>query len=126
VVDLQVASFGAFLLNKEVLTISVAPRDSHKAQIQFALERGLPAFVGMLATQRLPLPSSSFDLIHCSRCLVPFTAFSMSSILTSLFCTWGAGGFSVLSENSFVHHNHLLSTCGFTLLEFVAISLELD
>lgn len=83
------ASFGAHLIEKEVITMSVAPRDSFKAQIQFALERGLPAFVGMLATQRLPLPSLSFDLIHCSRCLVPFAGFSMSSILTFLFCTYG-------------------------------------
>jgi len=73
-----VASFGAFLMEKEVLTMSVAPRDSYKAQVQFALERGLPAFVGMLGTHRLPFPSSSFDLVHCSRCLVPFAAFSSS------------------------------------------------
>lgn len=70
------ASFGAFLLEKDVLTLSLAPRDSYKAQVQFALERGLPAFVGMLGTQRLPLPSSAFDLVHCSRCLVPWGAYS--------------------------------------------------
>jgi len=81
-VNLQVASFGAFLLEKEVLTMSVAPRDSYKAQVQFALERGLPAFVGMLGTQRLPFPSLAFDLVHCSRCLVPFAAFSMSLCLS--------------------------------------------
>jgi hypothetical protein len=85
VTDLQVASFAASLIKKEVLTMSVAPRDSFKAQIQFVLERGLPALVGILGTQRLPFPSSSFDLIHCSRCLVPFAAFSTSSCFSFLF-----------------------------------------
>ncbi|CAA6673635.1 unnamed protein product [Spirodela intermedia] len=69
-----VASFGGFLLKEDILTLSFAPRDSHKSQIQFALERGIPAFVAMLGTHRLPFPAHSFDLIHCSRCLIPFSA----------------------------------------------------
>lgn len=56
--------------------MSFAPRDSHKSQIQFALERGIPAFVAMLGTRRLPFPAFSFDLVHCSRCLIPFTNYS--------------------------------------------------
>lgn len=75
---LQVASFGGYMLAEEILTLSFAPRDSHKAQIQFALERGVPAFVAMLGTSRLPFPAFSFDLVHCSRCLIPFTAYSES------------------------------------------------
>nr|QTZ19607.1 putative methyltransferase PMT13 [Bixa orellana]QTZ19608.1 putative methyltransferase PMT13 [Bixa orellana] len=71
-----VASFGGSLLSEGILTLSFAPRDSHKAQIQFALERGIPAFVLMLGTQRLPFPAFSFDFIHCSRCLIPFTAYN--------------------------------------------------
>ncbi|GMP61639.1 hypothetical protein CsSME_00024025 [Camellia sinensis var. sinensis] len=71
-----VASFGGYLLAEDILTLSFAPRDSHKAQIQFALERGIPAFVAMLGTRRLPFPASSFDLVHCSRCLIPFTAYN--------------------------------------------------
>ncbi|KAK7394844.1 hypothetical protein VNO78_15385 [Psophocarpus tetragonolobus] len=73
-----VASFGGFLLSKNILTMSFAPRDSHKAQIQFALERGIPAFVAMLGTRRLPFPAFGFDLVHCSRCLIPFTAYNAS------------------------------------------------
>lgn len=73
---LQVASFGGYLLKQNIMTLSFAPRDSHKAQIQFALERGVPAFVAMLGTRRLPFPAFSFDLVHCSRCLIPFTAYS--------------------------------------------------
>lgn len=73
-----VASFGGYLLSENIMTLSFAPRDSHKAQIQFALERGLPAFVAMLGTRRLPFPAFSFDLVHCSRCLIPFTAYNAS------------------------------------------------
>ncbi|ESW11948.1 hypothetical protein PHAVU_008G072600 [Phaseolus vulgaris] len=73
-----VASFGGFLLSHNILTMSFAPRDSHKAQIQFALERGIPAFVAMLGTRRLPFPAFGFDLVHCSRCLIPFTAYNAS------------------------------------------------
>lgn len=64
------------MLAEDILTLSFAPRDSHKAQIQFALERGIPAFVAMLGTRRLPFPAFSFDFVHCSRCLIPFTAYS--------------------------------------------------
>ncbi|XP_062090252.1 probable pectin methyltransferase QUA3 [Humulus lupulus] len=71
-----VASFGGYLLNEGIITMSFAPRDSHKSQIQFALERGVPAFVAMLGTRRLPFPAFSFDLVHCSRCLIPFTAYN--------------------------------------------------
>ncbi|CAI5499547.1 unnamed protein product [Closterium sp. Naga37s-1] len=67
-----VASFGAALLDYGVLTMSIAPKDSYRAQIQFALERGLPAVIGLLATHRLPFPARSFDLIHCSRCSASF------------------------------------------------------
>ncbi|XP_010457020.1 PREDICTED: probable methyltransferase PMT13, partial [Camelina sativa] len=71
-----VASFGGTLLSQGILALSFAPRDSHKSQIQFALERGVPAFVAMLGTRRLPFPAYSFDLMHCSRCLIPFTAYN--------------------------------------------------
>ncbi|XP_078445625.1 S-adenosyl-L-methionine-dependent methyltransferases superfamily protein [Wolffia australiana] len=71
-----VASFGGFLLKEDILTLSFAPRDSHKSQIQFALERGIPALVAMLGTRRLPFPSLAFDFIHCSRCLIPFSSYN--------------------------------------------------
>ncbi|KAF7837143.1 putative methyltransferase PMT19 [Senna tora] len=68
-----VASFGGALMDYNILTMSIAPRDSHEAQVQFALERGLPAMLAVLSTHRLPFPSRSFDMAHCSRCLVPWT-----------------------------------------------------
>ena len=46
-----VASFGAYLLSHDILTMSLAPNDVHENQIQFALE---PATLGVLGTRRLP------------------------------------------------------------------------
>ncbi|CAM6128589.1 unnamed protein product [Calypogeia fissa] len=65
-----VASFGAFLLPLDVIAMSLAPNDVHANQIQFALERGIPSMLGVLGTTRLPYPSKSFDLAHCSRCRI--------------------------------------------------------
>ncbi|KAM7527311.1 hypothetical protein LguiB_030721 [Lonicera macranthoides] len=65
-----VASFGAYLLPYDVITMSLAPNDGHENQIQFALERGIPAHLGVLGTKRLPYPSRSFDFAHCSRCRI--------------------------------------------------------
>ncbi|KAK3226825.1 hypothetical protein Dsin_006687 [Dipteronia sinensis] len=69
-----VASWGAYLFKKNVVAMSFAPRDSHEAQVQFALERGVPAVIGVLGTVKLPYPSRSFDMAHCSRCLIPWGA----------------------------------------------------
>ncbi|KAE8665122.1 putative methyltransferase PMT8 [Hibiscus syriacus] len=65
-----VASFGGYLLAHDILTMSLAPNDAHQNQIQFALERGIPAYLGVLGTKRLPYPSRSFELAHCSRCRI--------------------------------------------------------
>lgn len=54
--------------------MSFAPRDSHEAQVQFALERGVPAVIGVLGTVKMPYPSRAFDMAHCSRCLIPWGA----------------------------------------------------
>ncbi|KAJ6311797.1 hypothetical protein OIU77_013531 [Salix suchowensis] len=68
-----VASFGAYLLSRNVMTMSIAPKDVHENQIQFALERGVPAMVAAFATHRLLYPSQAFELIHCSRCRINWT-----------------------------------------------------
>ncbi|KAK0595185.1 hypothetical protein LWI29_004322 [Acer saccharum] len=70
-----VASWGAYLLSRNIVTMSFAPRDTHEAQVQFALERGVPALIGILASKRLPYPSRAFDMAHCSRCLIPWNKF---------------------------------------------------
>ena len=54
-----VASFGGYLLDRNVITMSFAPKDEHEAQIQFALERGIPAFLAVIGTQ-----SFCFLIIH--------------------------------------------------------------
>lgn len=65
-----VASFGAYLLPLDIIAMSLAPNDVHENQIQFALERGIPATLGVLGTKRLPYSSRSFELAHCSRCRI--------------------------------------------------------
>ncbi|KAF9687164.1 hypothetical protein SADUNF_Sadunf02G0065300 [Salix dunnii] len=80
-----VASFGAFLLQRNVTTLSIAPKDVHENQIQFALERGLPAMAAVLSTKRLLYPSQAFDLIHCSRCRIDWTRNEMQD-LTRRIC----------------------------------------
>ncbi|XP_025015625.1 probable methyltransferase PMT27 isoform X2 [Ricinus communis] len=69
-----VASFGGYLFEKDVLTMSFAPKDEHEAQVQFALERGIPAISAVMGSQRLPFPSRVFDVLHCARCRVPWHA----------------------------------------------------
>lgn len=58
------------MLDKDVITMSFAPKDEHDAQIQFALERGIPATLSVIGTQKLPFPDDAYDLIHCARCRV--------------------------------------------------------
>lgn len=65
-----VASFGGFLFDRDVITMSFAPKDEHEAQVQLALERGIPALSAVMGTQRLPFPSNAFDLAHCARCRI--------------------------------------------------------
>ncbi|XP_047331213.1 probable methyltransferase PMT27 [Impatiens glandulifera] len=67
-----VASFGGFLFERDVVAMSFAPKDEHEAQVQFALERGIPAISAVMGTLRLPFPSRVFDLVHCARCRVPW------------------------------------------------------
>ncbi|XP_054810451.1 probable methyltransferase PMT18 isoform X2 [Prosopis cineraria] len=68
-----VASWGAYLLKRDIIAMSFAPRDTHEAQVQFALERGVPAMIGIMGSQRLPYPARAFDMAHCSRCLIPWS-----------------------------------------------------
>ncbi|XP_004509540.1 probable methyltransferase PMT21 [Cicer arietinum] len=91
-----VASWGGDLLDRGILTMSLAPRDNHQAQVQFALERGIPAILGVLSTHRLPFPSNSFDMAHCSRCLIPWTEFG-GVYLLEIHRILRPGGYWVLS-----------------------------
>ncbi|CAA6663322.1 unnamed protein product [Spirodela intermedia] len=91
-----VASFGGYLFERDVLAMSFAPKDEHEAQVQFALERGIPAISAVMGSQRLPFPSKVFDLIHCARCRVPWHA-EGGALLLELNRLLRPGGYFVWS-----------------------------
>ncbi|VFQ93449.1 unnamed protein product [Cuscuta campestris] len=91
-----VASFGGYLFERDVLAMSFAPKDEHEAQIQFALERGIPAISAVMGSQRLPFPSGVFDIVHCARCRVPWHA-EGGALLLELNRVLRPGGYFVWS-----------------------------
>ncbi|KAK4367177.1 hypothetical protein RND71_015057 [Anisodus tanguticus] len=54
--------------------IKFIEEDEHEAQIQFALERGIPATLSVIATKKLAFSDNAFDMIHCARCRVHWHA----------------------------------------------------
>ncbi|XP_019426224.1 PREDICTED: probable methyltransferase PMT15 [Lupinus angustifolius] len=100
-----VASWGAYLLSREILTVSFAPRDTHEAQVQFALERGVPALIGVIASIRLPYPSRAFDMAHCSRCLIPWAHYD-GVYLTEVDRVLRPGGYWILSGPPINYQKH--------------------
>ncbi|XP_047340678.1 probable methyltransferase PMT17 [Impatiens glandulifera] len=91
-----VASWGAYLLKRDILAMSFAPRDTHEAQVWFALERGVPGMIGILASKRLPYPARSFDMAHCSRCLIPWNKYD-GMYLIEVDRVLRPGGYWILS-----------------------------
>ncbi|KAJ6305589.1 hypothetical protein OIU78_021018 [Salix suchowensis] len=91
-----VASFGGYLFDRDVLAMSFAPKDEHEAQIQFALERGIPAISAVMGTKRLPFPGRVFDAVHCARCRVPWHI-EGGKLLLELNRVLRPGGFFVWS-----------------------------
>ncbi|KAL2504674.1 putative methyltransferase PMT26 [Abeliophyllum distichum] len=91
-----VASFGGFLFERDTLTMSLAPKDEHEAQVQFALERGVPAISAVMGTKRLPYPARVFDVVHCARCRVPWHI-EGGKLLLELNRVLRPGGFFVWS-----------------------------
>ncbi|XP_059456120.1 probable methyltransferase PMT11 isoform X2 [Corylus avellana] len=102
-----VASFGAYLLSRNVITMSVAPKDVHENQIQFALERGVPAMVSAFATHRLLYPSQAFDMIHCSRCRINWTR-DDGILLLEVNRMLRAGGYFVWAAQPVYKHEEIL------------------
>ncbi|XWS46013.1 hypothetical protein CRYUN_Cryun14cG0028600 [Craigia yunnanensis] len=100
-----VASWGAYLLSRNILAVSIAPRDTHEAQVQFALERGVPALIGVLASIRLPYPSRAFDMAHCSRCLIPWGQYD-GLYLIEVDRILRPGGYWILSGPPINWKNH--------------------
>ncbi|KAF9625149.1 hypothetical protein IFM89_019363 [Coptis chinensis] len=91
-----VASWGAYLLKRNVLAMSFAPRDNHESQVQFSLERGVPAVIGVLGSIHLPYPSRAFDMAQCSRCLIPWTS-NDGTYLMEVDRVLRPGGYWILS-----------------------------
>ncbi|GMI68595.1 hypothetical protein like AT5G64030 [Hibiscus trionum] len=91
-----VASFGGFLFDRNVVAMSFAPKDEHEAQVQFALERGIPAVSAVMGTKRLPYPARVFDVVHCARCRVPWHI-EGGKLLLELNRVLRPGGFFVWS-----------------------------
>uniref|UniRef100_A0A5B6Z0A0 Putative methyltransferase PMT26 n=1 Tax=Davidia involucrata TaxID=16924 RepID=A0A5B6Z0A0_DAVIN len=91
-----VASFGGYLFERDVITMSFAPKDEHEAQVQFALERGIPAISAVMGTKRLPFPGRVFDVVHCARCRVPWHI-EGGKLLLELNRVLRPGGFFVWS-----------------------------
>lgn len=100
-----VASLGAYLLSRNIITMSFAPKDTHEAQVQFALERGVPALIGILASHRLPYPSRAFDMAHCSRCLIPWGRYD-GLYLIEVDRILRPGGYWILSGPPINWENH--------------------
>ncbi|KAI3985408.1 hypothetical protein MKX01_033722 [Papaver californicum] len=102
-----VANWGAYLLSRDILMMSFAPQDtSHEAQVQFALERGVPALIGILASRRLPYPCRAFDMAHCSRCLIPWIK-NDGEYLIEVDRILRPGGYWILSGPPINWRNHL-------------------
>ncbi|CAA0823527.1 Probable methyltransferase PMT27 [Striga hermonthica] len=76
--------------------MSFAPKDEHEAQVQMALERGIPAISAVMGSQRLPFPSRVFDIVHCARCRVPWHA-DGGALLLELNRVLRPGGYFVWS-----------------------------
>ncbi|KAL6317943.1 hypothetical protein AAG906_030989 [Vitis piasezkii] len=90
-------SFGAFLLDKEVLTLSLGLKDDLVDLAQVALERGFPAVVSPFGTRRLPFPSGVFDAIHCGGCNIAWHS-NGGKLLLEMNRILRPGGYFILSS----------------------------
>ncbi|XP_010684322.2 probable methyltransferase PMT28 isoform X1 [Beta vulgaris subsp. vulgaris] len=91
------SSFTASLFDKSVLTLSLGLNNDLVDLAQIAIERGFPAIVSPFANRRLPLPSSSFDAIHCGGCNMHWQSNGGKKLL-ELNRILRPGGYFVLSE----------------------------
>ncbi|KAI4316811.1 hypothetical protein L6164_024753 [Bauhinia variegata] len=90
------SSFGATLLDKEVLTLSLGLKNNLVDLAQVALERGFPAVVSFVGRRRLPFPSGVFDAIHCGSCSMPWHS-NGGRLLLEMNRILRPGGYFILS-----------------------------
>ncbi|OVA07022.1 CBS domain [Macleaya cordata] len=91
------SSFGAALLDKEVLALSLGLKDDLTDLAQVALERGFPTVVSPFGTRRLPFPSGVFDAIHCGECSIPWHS-NGGRLLLEMNRILRPGGYFILSK----------------------------
>ncbi|KAJ0906758.1 putative S-adenosyl-L-methionine-dependent methyltransferase [Helianthus annuus] len=70
--------------------------------------------LGVLGTYRLPYPSRSFDMAHCSRCLVPWTQYD-GLYLMEIDRILRPGGYWVLSGPPINWRNKYTASDGTTI-----------
>ncbi|KAA8537630.1 hypothetical protein F0562_027238 [Nyssa sinensis] len=90
------SSFGASLLDKDVLTLTLGLKDDLVDLAQVALERGFPAVVSPFGTRRLPFPSGVFDAIHCGECRILWHS-NGGKLLLEMNRILRPGGYFILS-----------------------------
>ncbi|KAL0373634.1 UNVERIFIED_CONTAM: putative methyltransferase PMT13 [Sesamum radiatum] len=96
-----VASFGGYMLAQGILTLSFAPRDSHKAQIQFALREEYQLLLPCLAHVDFPFLDSL--LIWCT-------------VLDYTTSVCNAEGLSLCRSNIFLEVDRLLRPGGYLVI----------
>ncbi|KAK1407493.1 hypothetical protein QVD17_39109 [Tagetes erecta] len=99
------SSFGSFLFDKNVFTLTLGLKDDLVDLAQVSLERGFPAIVSPFGTRRLPFPSGTFDTIHCGECQIH----------------WQSNGGKLLIEM-----NRILRPAGYLILSSKHDSIEDD
>ncbi|PHU19454.1 putative methyltransferase PMT11 [Capsicum chinense] len=123
-INCGIASFGAYLMDRNVSTLSIATKDVHNNQIQFALERGVPAMLATFTTHRLFYPSQAFDMIHCSRCSINWTSYD-GILLLEVNRMLRAGGYFIWAAEPVQRHEENLSA-PFKEVEDLALRLCWD
>ncbi|KAL1207801.1 putative methyltransferase PMT28 [Cardamine amara subsp. amara] len=93
------SSFVAALLDKDVLTVTLALKDDLVDLGQVALERGFPTLVSSLASRRLPFPSGVFDTIHCAACGIHWHSHG-GNLLLEMNRILRPNGYFILSSNN--------------------------
>ncbi|KAL8141200.1 LOW QUALITY PROTEIN: hypothetical protein V2J09_007221 [Rumex salicifolius] len=104
------SSFGALLLDKNVVTLSLGLKDDLVDLAQLALERGFPAFVSPFASRRLPFPSNVFDAIHCGGCNIHWHS-NGGKLLLEMNRVLRPGGYFIMStkHNTFEREEAMTS-----------------
>nr|XP_043607848.1 probable methyltransferase PMT28 [Erigeron canadensis] len=99
------SSFGAYLFDKNVFTLTLGLKDDLVDLAQITLERGFPAIVSPFGTRRLPFASGTFDTIHCGECQIH----------------WQSNGGKL-----FIEMNRILRPAGYLILSSKHESIEDD